>query len=287
MKFDVIVGNPPYQTPKEGQKGAYGTGTILWDKFIIKSLQYLKKNGYLCFVNPQLWRKPNHKILNLFKENNLIFLNMNNRKTTINYFGNVYISVDWYVLQKSEYVGKTEIIDYNNKKYIMDIQKYEFIPNKHLDFIYDRLYESELNKRLVLYMSTKFNLKNCKKNKNSAYKFPVMNVVRKSGIHNIFYSKYFDKFYNFPKIILSDMIRSNAAYNDFKGEYLISPHSFAIKIKNKSEGEKYKIIVASEKFKELMDSITWSNFQIAPNVFSYFKKDFWKYFVDENGNEME
>ena len=48
-KFDVIVGNPPYQTKSD----ASNTKTqSLWDKFVVKSFDLLKENGHLCMVHP-------------------------------------------------------------------------------------------------------------------------------------------------------------------------------------------------------------------------------------------
>lgn len=48
MKFDVIVGNPPYQTGN-GEKGGKHS---LWRKFVKKSFSLLNKNGFVGFVCP-------------------------------------------------------------------------------------------------------------------------------------------------------------------------------------------------------------------------------------------
>jgi tRNA1(Val) A37 N6-methylase TrmN6 len=41
MKFDVIVGNPPYQAAVE-QNGQRGSRTHIWHKFVNKSLKMIK-----------------------------------------------------------------------------------------------------------------------------------------------------------------------------------------------------------------------------------------------------
>lgn len=57
-KFDIVVGNPPYNNDQKAE-GKRGGGSTLWDKFVIKVLNFfLKENGYLVFVHPTLWRKP-------------------------------------------------------------------------------------------------------------------------------------------------------------------------------------------------------------------------------------
>ena len=48
MKFDVVIGNPPYNNIR----GTKTNGNLLWDKFVIKSLNDITKiGGYLCFVH--------------------------------------------------------------------------------------------------------------------------------------------------------------------------------------------------------------------------------------------
>jgi type I restriction-modification system DNA methylase subunit len=77
LKFNVVVGNPPYNSGS-GNKGA---GNILWDKFVAKADEYLvKDNGYICFVHPSLWRKPNHTLQKHFVENNLQYLEIHDEK---------------------------------------------------------------------------------------------------------------------------------------------------------------------------------------------------------------
>ena len=50
MKFDVTLGNPPYQSGK-GEKGG---ASSLWRKFVKKAWGLTKDNGYMLFVVPQL-----------------------------------------------------------------------------------------------------------------------------------------------------------------------------------------------------------------------------------------
>jgi SAM-dependent methyltransferase len=52
MKFDVIVGNPPYQDSANKLKAVK-----LWPKFITRSLDLLNPGGYLLLVTPSTWLK--------------------------------------------------------------------------------------------------------------------------------------------------------------------------------------------------------------------------------------
>lgn len=74
--FDIIVGNPPYnygtiKTPTNINIKKIDDGKTIWQQFIIKSLELLKDNGYLCMIVPAIWLKPDkagiYKILTQYK----------------------------------------------------------------------------------------------------------------------------------------------------------------------------------------------------------------------------
>jgi hypothetical protein len=94
-KFDVIVGNPPYNAPQEA-KGKRGGGNDLWSKFVKKSIywndsEWLRDDGYLVFVHPASWRKPdskNSKNKNMFKlmtrDNSMFYLEIHDSNDGMN-----------------------------------------------------------------------------------------------------------------------------------------------------------------------------------------------------------
>lgn len=60
FKFDVIMGNPPYNPPKTATGSS---GNNIWPHFVIKSYYLVKDNGYLVFIHPPGWKKPTDEIL--------------------------------------------------------------------------------------------------------------------------------------------------------------------------------------------------------------------------------
>lgn len=52
MKFDVVIGNPPYQDSSNAAKNVK-----LWPKFIKRSIELLKPNGFISLITPDSWAK--------------------------------------------------------------------------------------------------------------------------------------------------------------------------------------------------------------------------------------
>ena len=118
-KFDVVVGNPPYQDPNKGYKGL----ATLWPKFSKKAINLLKTDGVVGFVTPPSWMSPGSDLLPLFKEKDLKIVDLDCGK----HF-KVGSAFSYWILQNSKYSGTTSVIQ-NNKVTNFCLSNYEFIPN--------------------------------------------------------------------------------------------------------------------------------------------------------------
>ena len=101
MKFDVIIGNPPYQYPKELGKGMIKK---LYTDMTLKAFSLLKNGGILSFLTPNaifIKRRVNDnikKVQKIFEENNLVYINEEPNK----YFPNVAVDVcSWYLIKET------------------------------------------------------------------------------------------------------------------------------------------------------------------------------------------
>ena len=103
-KFDVVVGNPPFQDSSKIAKNSN-----LWTKFVVLGMNNLLKNdGFLLLITPSSWMSPNatqnNKLKDVFTKFNLIYLNIN-----IKHFFNVGSTFCYYLIQKNNNYIQTKI----------------------------------------------------------------------------------------------------------------------------------------------------------------------------------
>lgn len=106
MKFDVVVGNPPYQNSHEKDaESKRKVGNKLWYQFIFMADNLVKKNGYVMMVSPNQWltggvqmRKGGLGVLkDIFAKKQLITATIGG--ITQKYFKGIGISIGWWAYQ--------------------------------------------------------------------------------------------------------------------------------------------------------------------------------------------
>jgi hypothetical protein len=294
MKFDVGLGNPPYQKTQVA-KGKRGGGETLWDKFVIKTLNdVVKEGGYLCFIHPTLWRKPqsekssSREVNKLMMSKQIHYLEMHNTIDGMKTFeaGTRY---DWYVMENTEIYKPTIINGEDRVNVEVDLRNYKFIPNFNLDF-FNKLLPTNNNEETVGII---FNRTNYGTDKDwvidtldETHIYPLIHSTPKGGTRYKYSSRNDKGHFGIPKVIFGD----SGIYDviiDMNGEFGMTQHSMAIQVTNLEEAENIKKVLLSKKFTKFLETCMWSNFQIDWRLFSYLKKDFWKEFLDNDVNIIE
>ena len=287
--FDAVIGNPPYNIPKEDKlKGGYG-GRSLWDKFVIYCIdKCLIQKGLLLFINPPCWRKPEHYLWNkMSKENQILYIKSFSKKEGLKIF-NCSTLIDYYVLEKCKIYKKTVIYGQDNIIYNIYLENWNFLPSGKIDLI-----EKILGKNNVIYSSSIYDTRRKwimtyknKENKKEYYErcvkenynYPIIHNMTKEYGNGYIYSNENKGHIGIKKIILS-FGEFQYPYNDYEGKYGMSQICFGLEIQNKEEGDNICKAINSIDFKEILKYTKWSTFQTDWRMFKYFRKDFYKEFI--------
>lgn len=274
-RFDVVMGNPPFNTPRE-TKGQTG---ILWDKFIVSFLGRLVPTGALVFITPQVWRKPDHKLYSLMtRDHQLYYLRIMGEKETLREF-HVGSRVDLYILLAARSDSSVStIIDERGDVTSVDTSKLPFLPNYAIGEIDTIITNVDDGIRVIhdrsLYGHDK---RNVSKTLTERFKFPVMNSMTQAG-NGFLYADEDRGHFGVPKVILS-VNRNQYPYNDYDGRYGLSDSVFGIPITSKREGDLIVQAINTERFKEIIKATKWSTHQTDHRMFKYFRPDFYKEFL--------
>ena len=287
-KFDVILGNPPFQVSKKGgkYKGSVGNRT-LWNKFIEKAIPMLKENtGILAFLTPANWRRPEAPLYPLMtRENTLLFLHIYGKAAGLDKFG-IQSRFDTYVIQR----GPEPHEDLKQNPIIIDEKgaihtninprKWPFLPNFAFDKIKKILVPiSNQDKEgiPIIFSAGDYDARKLSKRKTAKYQYPVVHNITRKGL-GIRYAK--DK--NPDQMgkdrgkVLLNFNERQYPYNDYRGQYGMSQLTFGIPVDSKKEGDDWIRTIESPEFEEILEATKWGAFQTDHRMWRYFDRDLYQ-----------
>lgn len=281
--FNAVSGNPPYNS-----SGNTATGNTIWQDFTKKALsEWLIPNGYLLFVHPPGWRKPNTKrgkFTKMFdlmtKQNQMLYLEIHGIKDGQKMFhcGTRY---DWYLIEKKNQYTTTLIVDEYGERSEMNLSELSWLSNSNILEIHNLLAKENDERCPIMYDRTAYGAD--KKDRMSSketpeFKYPCVHSTPKAGIRYM-YSKVNDRgHFGVSKVIFGD----SGIYKpviDMEGKYGMTQHSMAIQVDNLEEATYISKVIESDKFDKIIQSCLYSSYAIDWNIFKEFKKDFWKEFI--------
>jgi hypothetical protein len=278
MKFDVIIGNPPYQT----LIGTTKTKPI-WNDFVKLSFQLVVEKGYVCLIHPSGWRdvsSPYDDVKNILLSKNIEYMEMHNVRDSKKHFRDIQIMYDWYICKNEPTTGNTQVKFIDGKKDILDLNNLPFIPSGNPEMFRNIIAKNQCDRVNIIYDSKYHHQKpHMSKTENSEFKYPCVYTIRSDNSINLWYSNIDKGHFGIPKFIWGNGVCSSIGnVIDYDGKYGLTEFAYSI-IDDVDNLEKIKKTFDSKEFQSLMKSAPNRNNNYNRRVISLFKKDFWKYFI--------
>ena len=283
IKFDVIIGNPPFQAHEHKKSN----GNAIWHKFVDKLLILLKYNRYLSLIHPPGWRKPatsRCKYTHLYKEltqkRQMMYLEIYEINEGKNIF-NCETRFDIYLVENVKPYKNTSIIDGKNHIHKINLLKWPFIPNHSFKLI-SNLLKCDGEQIKILH-NNQCDPRNdiisdiC----DDKYKYPVIHSIVSDGVKYKYSSVNNVSYFGVSKVIWNEVCFQRP-FLDENGIYGLSPSCIGIEIKNIEHGEKIMKCFKGKKIKLLMDSLVYSSYRHEFRIFNYFKHGIWDEFLKDD-----
>lgn len=281
MKFDYVIGNPPYQK----ETGA-STNQPIWHEFVEKSFEITKSNGYISLVHPSGWRTKRNKFEkhgDLILSNNIVYLNLNTREDGIATF-DATTSFDWYVVQKKQVKKTSTEIEFVDNTILKneDLSNVRFIPNRRFEDLRGLIAHEKADRVNFIhswnaYESVVKRNDHMSENKTGKFIHPVIYTITQNSGVNLKWSSTNERgHFGIPKVIWSN--GSSYPIVDKDGKYGICQFAYGIH-DHPDVLSKIKEAMESDEFLDIMDACKTLGHTYDRRVISLLKKDFWKEFV--------
>ncbi len=178
-KFDIILGNPPYQKINSKNPSKLSSKP-LYPFFVEVSLDNLNESGYLLYIHPYSWRRKSKeiKIINKLLEKQLLYIYTNNNFTDFDISAPF---INFYLLQNKNYNSNylTSYETYFNNKYFegtihlsKDLEYLpSFLTNETMQIFYKMM--KKIGNKFDIQHEAKFTTqkKNISENKSEIFKY--------------------------------------------------------------------------------------------------------------------
>jgi hypothetical protein len=291
LGFHAVIGNPPYNS-----SGDVSTGNTIWQDFTKRAFPYwIMPGGYLLFVHPSGWRKPNSQkgrfngMLNLMcKENHMKYLEIHgleDGKATFN-CGTRY---DWYLIEKDASSNPsspllTKVKDEKGVTTLIDMTKFNWFPNSNVTEISKLIANSPEDslESLMVYSPSAYEHRKWwmshTMDEEKGFIHPCVHSTPKTGTRYMYSKVNNNGHFGVKKVIFGEAGIDSAIF-DKDGKYGCTNGTFGIIVENDADGEALVALKNNDKFKKMLkDSLCWSSFRVDWNMFKHFKKGFWECF---------
>lgn len=303
MKFDVVIGNPPYNASTANGKA---TGKTIYGDFVKAALRDVKSGGYICYVHPSGWRKPGSRMKLWDKMRRLRFLRLEiyGSKAGKETFG-VGTRYDWYVLQNSPLDSLpqdrrlTDVKPESGARTRFSFSDWPWLPNDEFELIDSILAKPDSvpcgsGERVLeetcpvicnsAYHSARKDI--CSKTEGGEFIHPVLHARTKKATRWFWANTRDRGHFGVPKVMFGDSAIHDPLI-DLEGKWGMTEHAMAIELRRGSKEEMLeearliRSALLSQGFSRILSACRWSNFQIDWRMFASFRRDWYLEFLNE------
>ena len=280
-KFDVVMGNPPYQSKGEGNRKSQA----IWPYYVESGLRLLKEGGKIAMIHPSGWRgvgKSFRNVKEILKKLDFEWLSIHDENEGQKVFGG-FTRYDVYVAKKSDSPNEiTEIRDENGDIVKLNIKGMEFIPNFDIEMLRDLIARPEEEKVNIIYDRTMYGTdkQGMSETKSSNYYLPCVRYMYKgdNGKIDCWYADQDKGHFGIPKVMFGTMASTGKITIDENGEFGMTQFVAGIVDQTKNL-EAIRAAMSSKRFQNVMKSVQFTRQEYNLNVLQSFRKSFWKEFV--------
>lgn len=269
-KFDIIVGNPPFQPEVKNTGDRKGSGIKLWHKFIEIGFDSLNEGGIISLITPSHWRLGNFSNSGQIKNVQKLMWKYDilDVKIINDYFDKIaaHINLDYWVIQKNEITkDKDNILQIKN--YYPVKGDYDLIKSFFNDIFINNVECYDLN----ISDNRSYDFDCIRKSKNGDENHSYPHLVTISQLREKKYDWYDRKTCGFDdkKVMITSSVNLNtegnflSIYDDGK---LGCGHSCcAYKVDNEIEGKKLEYFLNNSKIiRMLVDEFNGPNGYAVP-----------------------
>jgi len=284
VKFDVTVGNPPYQM----KRGNSDATIAIWDRFVTKIVHHLKDDGYLALVHPSGWRNASGRfteVRDLLLSKQMEYLEIHNEKDGLQTFG-ANTRYDWYVVKNTSTENNPTTVKFEDGLVAeVNLNELPFIPNHSYERIKSLIAKPNEEKVETIHSYSAYfcrgknheSINHVKETETDVYKYPVVYTVNVNDEPTFKYSSINSNgHFGIPKVIWGN--GATGFYVDEFGECGLTQFAYGI-VDSVENLPLIKKALKSVEFVNILNagSVTLSG--INHKVLSTFRKDFWKEFV--------
>lgn len=249
MKFDVVIGNPPYQN---GYKNIDSkSSSHLWPEFIELSFNLTREGGFISLVTPPSWLGPGKKLLSEFAKRKTLLVNLK----CGHHFKNVGSAFSYFIVNNT--LSDNTLTHFENEEGGMDLNLsgLKFAPLRSnstaLSIVQKTLLSNNKKLNMIISNENRYDNPDARRSKSETHCFEVKNTNKAS----LWFSKKPSN-YNLKKVIINATGTYNPFYDD--GNTGTSHNMKFIVVKDEFEGKNLEFYVKSKLIQFVLDKCRYS-----------------------------